>query len=1005
MFHRPPYYDVDAPLQKCVELWDGTLKSSIEERVDSQSFLIRAMLMLCDLQSYQYVLRTSGSSLFASGDHETFLALEKLITELHGSQNAWFSFKAIAGYQKKASQYLTELSNIRPPLKIWDALIHQRVLKEFLQTVSKLHEADIRSTMSDLKEILVNIKFGWEFGSTSRISVFLARALEYGNGAGVHGLLQYGWSLRLPQPQDLTAGGLTTIENQLDFVQSKFANHYLSNCSIGRCLVTMYFCPNLTVEDGKLMQRDMGIISRIQHPNLSTLQGFLYLQSYMCFAQPPCSATLNTLISQVTAYENRYRIAIQIAQALFYLHSQTPEVIHGFLGVNDIVFDSERKLIVCGYGNKFLKSLLVQSARESNDYVPEKYWADWMSPELITKFELSTKSDVYSLGVILCALECGQSRIFSNEDIYRNVVDKKVTIPAQVPLASLNLIERCLTYDPEGRPDMKEVVDELILLSQPRKPSTSEPQIDVITPKEKPPGKTESGEQMGSLADVRLLDWEKLRLKLQTERNGTNNEIMTQWADFVKKNLKTSREVDVISLFNANTLEQTQNKIFVQLREIISSKKTEALLDKSDFSCSWESNFKKGLQLAPKQPVKATYQFVLVCWKEKNCAPAYLALSELWLANPYIFQGISGITLCDKFKAAIMSINPSKSLQFWSYLSTQKDAYPMAKYLLYLAGTWGWIERSDTIDSLTNFTELKKDVGMYRDYSLGCLFAATQGPENAKKTLEFFEAAAKKGHATAALNVFLIKSGVGSGHTGSDAFAAWLDIAQRLNHPIALFKKLVLNQAQNPTFAEDNILGLVSSARQGFSDAQFQLGNYEYNRGASLEEKKIGLHWIEKAKNQGHEVATVHLYVLKFRQEFEKFSNARNSGSQNERSLLDQYKLEMDKAQGLELYAECIQLNSKFPSAELDYCIGLCHFHAIGMEQNPEKALESFKKASSKGHMAAALYCAGILDEGLGVEQNLEEAIVYYRKALPLDEATIRPIIDDIQQIISNSGA
>ena len=76
----------------------------------------------------------------------------------------------------------------------------------------------------------------------------------------------------------------------------------------------------------------MQVLSQTRHPNLILLMGVCIDQPNLCIISelvPNCSLFQALHKSQKPlSFETRFKISIQIAQALVYLHSNTPQIIH-----------------------------------------------------------------------------------------------------------------------------------------------------------------------------------------------------------------------------------------------------------------------------------------------------------------------------------------------------------------------------------------------------------------------------------------------------------------------------------------------------------------------------------------------------------------------------------------------------------------------------------------------------------------------------------------------------
>lgn len=110
----------------------------------------------------------------------------------------------------------------------------------------------------------------------------------------------------------------------------------------------------------------------------------------------------NTL---VLTWQARIRIAAEICSALVFLHSRKPlSIVHGDLKPANILLDAN---LVGKLGDFGICRLLIQSIDSTTLYhctrQPRGTFA-YMAPELLSSGEITTKSDVYSLGIILLRL-------------------------------------------------------------------------------------------------------------------------------------------------------------------------------------------------------------------------------------------------------------------------------------------------------------------------------------------------------------------------------------------------------------------------------------------------------------------------------------------------------------------------------------------------------------------------------------------------------------------------
>ncbi len=67
--------------------------------------------------------------------------------------------------------------------------------------------------------------------------------------------------------------------------------------------------------------------------------------------------------------------------------------------------------------------------------------------------------------------------------------------------------------------------------------------------------------------------------------------------------------------------------------------------------------------------------------------------------------------------------------------------------------------------------------------------------------------------------------------------------------------------------------------------------------------------------------------------------------------------------------------------------LGIMYVKGLGIEENPETALEYFTKASENGSAKASYYIGQIYENGIGVDKDYEQAMEFYLKAADMDYA------------------
>ncbi|KAI5655959.1 hypothetical protein M9H77_24752 [Catharanthus roseus] len=177
-------------------------------------------------------------------------------------------------------------------------------------------------------------------------------------------------------------------------------------------------------------------------------------------------------------WESRYRIAVEAAKGLCYLHHDcSPSIIHRDVKSNNILLDSDYEAHVADFGlAKFLQDA---GASECMSSIAGSY--GYIAPEYAYTLKIDQKSDVYSFGVVLLELIAGRKPVGEfgeGVDIVRWVKKTTSEISHPTDAASvlaildfrltgypltgvINLFKiamMCVEEETSARPSMREVV-------------------------------------------------------------------------------------------------------------------------------------------------------------------------------------------------------------------------------------------------------------------------------------------------------------------------------------------------------------------------------------------------------------------------------------------------------------------------------------------------------------------------------------------------------------------
>ncbi|KAM1387862.1 hypothetical protein ACFX2I_016053 [Malus domestica] len=224
-------------------------------------------------------------------------------------------------------------------------------------------------------------------------------------------------------------------------------------------------------------------LGRIRHRNIVRLLGYvsnkdtnLLLYEYMP------NGSLGELLHGPKGghlqWERRYRIAVEAAKGLCYLHHDcSPLIIHRDVKSNNILLDSDLEAHVADFGlAKFLQDA---GASECMSSVAGSY--GYIAPEYAYTLKVDEKSDVYSFGVVLLELIAGRKPVGEfgdGVDIVRWVIKttSELSQPSDAasvlavvdhrlsgyPLAGVvhlfKIAMMCVEDESSARPTMREVV-------------------------------------------------------------------------------------------------------------------------------------------------------------------------------------------------------------------------------------------------------------------------------------------------------------------------------------------------------------------------------------------------------------------------------------------------------------------------------------------------------------------------------------------------------------------
>jgi len=201
------------------------------------------------------------------------------------------------------------------------------------------------------------------------------------------------------------------------------------------------------------------------HPNVVLFRGVTLPPDPMCIVldfAPGGSlyAYINNLHNKISD-EQMITFAQDIARGMLHLHTgiKNKEVIHRDLASRNILLGRGFTAAVSDFGMARVVEKKDDGSKTTTDLGPVK----WMAPESLLEGSYSTKSDVFSYGVVLYEIT---SRNVPWEGIpplkvYNKVIAKeRMEIPPNCPALLANLMKRCWLQNPADRPNFAQILDE-----------------------------------------------------------------------------------------------------------------------------------------------------------------------------------------------------------------------------------------------------------------------------------------------------------------------------------------------------------------------------------------------------------------------------------------------------------------------------------------------------------------------------------------------------------------
>ncbi|KAL0583275.1 hypothetical protein ABG067_006776 [Albugo candida] len=228
-----------------------------------------------------------------------------------------------------------------------------------------------------------------------------------------------------------------------------------------------------TMSDALAFASEVKVMAKLEHPKIVRFIGVAWstaltiqaVTEYMDCGD--LKSLLNSRKGSSLTWANlKCQIAIDIADALVYMHTMNPKIIHRDLKSRNVLVDAQQGAKLSDFGisrNRSLEDTMTAGVGT----------ARWIAPEVILGGHYTELADVYSLGVVLTELDTCKNpfhdAVNTNGSKMQDVTILQLVSSGQLkpsfspscPSSIVKLAEACLAFHPSERPGAIHVSYEL----------------------------------------------------------------------------------------------------------------------------------------------------------------------------------------------------------------------------------------------------------------------------------------------------------------------------------------------------------------------------------------------------------------------------------------------------------------------------------------------------------------------------------------------------------------